>query len=167
MIKRINECGEDVTICGGAIIDEPQNIKIGNHVYIGPESYIWAIGGVTIQENVIIGPRVVIHSSNHNYEGEMIPYDNITFLKEVRINRNVWIGSNVVICPGVTIGEGAVVGMGSVVTKDIPALAIVGGNPAKIIKMRDENKYQDLVRKNKLYLKLKREGKVETKYIRK
>ena len=57
--------------------------------------------------------------------------------KKVTIENDVWIGANCLILPGVTIGEGAVVAGGSVVTKDVPAYAIVGGTPAKIIRMRD------------------------------
>jgi acetyltransferase-like isoleucine patch superfamily enzyme len=54
----------------------------------------------------------------------------------------VWCGSNVTIAPGVTIGEGVVIGTGAVITKDIPDYAVVGGNPAKIIKYRDIKQFQ-------------------------
>lgn len=99
-----------------------------------------------------------IQTQNHNYNSldlESIPYDSRNFLKKVVIEENVWIGMDVKICPGVTIGEGSVIGMGSVVTKDVPKYAIVGGNPAKILKYRDENQYLELKRKDKIYLKEK------------
>lgn len=76
------------------------------------------------------------------------------------INENVWIGGDVTILSGVTIGEGAVIGAASVITKDIPPLAIVGGNPAKLIEMRDKAKYYKLKDENKIYLKMKQEGQL-------
>ena len=94
---------------------------------------------------------------NHNYDGKdlkSIPYDDVYINKPVIIKKNVWIGSNVLILPGVTIGEGAVIGMGAVLTKDVPDYAIVGGNPAKVLKYRNKETYQKLERKNKIYLSL-------------
>jgi maltose O-acetyltransferase len=58
-------------------------------------------------------------------------------LKKITIEKDVWIGAQAVILPGVTVGEGAVVGAGAVVTKDVPPFAIIGGAPARIIRMRD------------------------------
>ena len=117
-------------------LSNPENIIIGNDVYIGPGAQLHGRGGIEIHNGVIIGPRVTIHSSNHNYENALlIPYDGTTILKRVVIEDNVWIGDNVMIVPGVTIGEGSVIGMGSVVTKDIPKYSICGGNPSKIIKI--------------------------------
>ncbi len=103
-----------------------------------------------------------MHTSNHNYTGELLPYDAAYIAKEVTIGENVWIGSDVTILPGVTIGEGCVIGACSVVTKDVPSLAIIGGNPAKIIKYRDAEKYRRLKENDCIYLKYKSEGKTET-----
>ena len=69
------------------------------------------------------------------------------------------------IAPGVTIGEGSIVAMGSVVTKDVPKYSIVGGNPAKVIKQRDIEKYQELDKNKMYYMRLKKENKVEWKFI--
>ena len=60
------------------------------------------------------------------------------------VGKNCWIGTRCLILPGVTINEGAVVAAGSVVTKDVPEMAIVAGNPARIVKYRDANVYQEL-----------------------
>ena len=68
------------------------------------------------------------------------------------INDNVWIGADVKIVPGITIGEGAVIAMSAVVTKDVPACAVVGGNPAKILKYRDINVYNQLKEKRQYNL---------------
>ena len=69
----------------------------------------------------------------------------------VTIEDNVWIGAHAKICPGVTIHEGAVVGMGAVVTKDVPKCAVVGGNPAVVLKYRDKNTYKKLVKGKKFH----------------
>lgn len=123
-------------------------------------------GGLVIGDNTIIGPRVTIHTVNHRYENAtMLPYDNYSYLKPVVIGRNVWIGDHVLICPGSKIGEGAVVAMGSVVSGEIPRLAVVAGNPAKIIKYRDENRYEDLDKNEKYYLQEKNNQKIKSNYI--
>ena len=83
----------------------------------------------------------------------MLPFDEKVIVKPVVIKENVWIGSHCLILPGVEIGEGAVVGAGSVVTKNVPALAVVGGAPAKVIKWRNEERYNILKDKNKIYMR--------------
>ena len=92
----------------------------------------------------------MIWSINHNFERpEALPYDDICIHKEVNIEDNVWIGARSTIIPGVRICEGAVIGMGSVVTKDVPAGAVVGGNPAKVLKYRDMEVYEKLKKEKK------------------
>ena len=70
----------------------------------------------------------------------------------ISIGENVWVGTHALFLPGVTIGEGAVIGAGSVVTKDVPPLAVVGGNPSSILKFRDSETYYKLKAKGKIYL---------------
>jgi acetyltransferase-like isoleucine patch superfamily enzyme len=91
------------------------------------------------------GQDITIITDNHNYESEIsIPYDKVRILKPVIIKDFVWVGHGVIIMGGVTIGEGVIVAAGSVVTKSIPDYAIVGGNPAKVIKFRDIEKFKAL-----------------------
>ena len=90
------------------------------------------------------GAECMIITQNHNYEGEMIPYDNTYIYKDVNIGECVWFGNRVIVTGNVTIGEGAIIAAGSVVCKDVPPLAIVGGNPAKVIKYRDKEHYYKL-----------------------
>jgi len=131
-------------------IVSPQHCTIGKGTVINADTVIHCEGGVTIGSYVHIGHGFCVYSSNHNYESDTsIPYDEVDILKPVGIGDCVWMGANVSIVPGVTIGEGAIVGMGAVVTRDVPAGAIVGGNPAKVIGSRDMG----------TYFRLKREGK--------
>jgi len=147
---------------------DSNNIVIGDHCYIGPETYWAAVGGIIIGNNVAFGPHTVIHTSNHRYEeATSLPFDGCSFLKSVVIEDNCWIGSHSKIVPGVTIGEGSVVAMGSVVTKDVPKYSIVGGNPAKVIKQRNIQLYNELKNQNYLWHKLFSEGKTKIFYCKK
>ncbi|MCW3805811.1 acyltransferase [Plebeiibacterium marinum] len=118
--------------------------------HLKSDTFIECTGGVEIGKYFHTGRGLTIFSTNHNYNSdEYIPYGEESIVGEVVIKDFVWLGSNVTIVPGVTIGEGAVVGAGAVVTKDVPACAVVGGNPAKVIKYRDKE----------VFYKLKAEGK--------
>lgn len=166
--SKFKKIGENVQIEKGTFY-LLKNIEIGDHVYIGPEAYIFAQGGVSIGSGTIFGPRVTILTSNHNYDSpdlQSIPYDGKNILKKVTIGENVWIGANVLIAPGVTIGEGAVVAMGAVVIKDVPPFALVGGNPAKVIKYRDKERYLQLKQEGKIYLKLKQRKEIPIYFTR-
>ena len=135
-----------------------ENLILGENIYIGPEAWFVLRGKCHIGNGTIFGPRCKIHTSNHNYEGEMLPYDHIYNVKGVTIGENVWIGADVAIMPGVTIGEGAVIAACSCVTKDVPPLAVVGGNPAKVIKYRNEESYNRLKAEGKIYMSAKLNG---------
>ncbi len=109
-------------------------------------------GKVTFGNNFHSGKECMIITQNHNYDkGSAIPYDSTYLLKEVIIEDNVWLGNRVIIVGNVTIGEGSIIAAGSVVAKDVPKYAIVGGNPAKVIKYRDMEHYQKLLNEHKFH----------------
>lgn len=115
----------------------PWRVSIGNNVDInrGCELYssMQTSGGViTLEDNVVLGPGVIIFSSTHDYK--MLDLPDIS--APVKICRYVWVGGKTIILPGVIIGEGAVIGAGSVVTRSIPPYCVAVGNPAKVIKQR-------------------------------
>lgn len=145
---------KNIVIKKGFDIANISKLKIGEFIYIGDNFKVWGEGDLEIKSNVVIGPNLTIMTSNHNYYNDVthIPYDCKNICKSTVIEENVWIGANVSLVPGVNIGEGAIIGLGSVVTKSIPKLAIVGGNPAKIIKMRDHESYYRLKNEKKYYL---------------
>lgn len=128
--------GEKINIEKGANFGTGKGIKIGNYSGIGVRSYIR--GPLEIGNYVMMGPEVIILTSSHRFESLETPmcFQGGHKPKKVTIGNDVWIGTRVIILPGVTIGDGAIIGAGAIVTKDIPACAIVGGNPAKIIKYR-------------------------------
>lgn len=125
----------------------PENITIGNDVHIGPKAYFDATGDIVIGCGVIFGPQVTIYTRSHNYDSECLealPFDQKMVVAPVIINEYVWVGTKVIILPGVTIGRGAVIAAGAVVAKDVPEFAVVGGNPAKVIKYRDKERFEEL-----------------------
>lgn len=137
------ECGSNVSVdvdCDFIC----SHLHVGDNVYIGPHaSFVAAIAHIYIGNNVLFGPHVTIRGGNHRIDlvgrymldikgDEKLPENDI----DVKIEDDVWVGCNVTILKGVTIGRGAVVAAGAVVVKDVPRYAIVGGNPAKIIKYR-------------------------------
>lgn len=107
-------------------------INLGKNVFINHACSFLDLGGITIEDDVMIGPRVNLTSENHPLD----PNDRKTvILQAIVIKRNAWIGAGATILPGVTIGENSIVAAGAVVNKDVPANTIVGGVPAKILKV--------------------------------
>jgi len=126
------------------------SIDLTSHLKSG--TFIECSGGVKIGSYFHTGRGLTIFSTNHNYDNaSMIPYDEISVDKPVIIKDFVWCGANVTIVPGVIIGEGAVIGAGAVVTKNVPDYAVVGGNPAKIIKYRNIEQFVKLKEAKKWY----------------
>lgn len=107
------------------------NISIGENVFINHDCSFLDLGGITIDDGVMIAPKVVISSEGHPMEPAQ---RNCQTGGKVHIKRNAWIGANVTILPGVTVDENSVVAAGAVVSKDVPDNVVVGGIPAKIIK---------------------------------
>ena len=112
------------------------SLKLGNNVQINPNTCIY--GRVIIGDNVMIAPNCMIASGNHGIEitGEAMITQECTTKGPIQIGNDVWIASNSILLDGVNIGSGAIVGAGSVVTKNVPPMAIVVGNPARVVKYR-------------------------------
>jgi acetyltransferase-like isoleucine patch superfamily enzyme len=106
-------------------------IQIGKNVFINHACSFLDMGGITIEDDVLIAPKVNIITENHPVN----PSDRKVLVpKPVTIKNNAWIGTGATILPGVTVGKNAIVAAGAVVTKDVPDNSIVAGIPAKIIK---------------------------------
>ena len=108
-----------------------QFITIGKNVFINHACSFLDMGGITIEDNVLIGPKANLITENHSLN----PTDRKSLIcKPIVIKRNAWIGAAATILPGITIGENSVVAAGAVVNADVPPNTIVGGVPAKFIK---------------------------------
>ena len=126
-----SEVDESVAVFTPLYINYGKHTKIGKNVFINFDCVFLDLGGITIEDNVLIAPKVSLLSEGHPVSPEsrhcLIP-------GHIHIKKNAWIGARATILPGVTIGENAVVAAGAVVSKDVPANTVVGGIPAKIIK---------------------------------
>lgn len=113
-------------------------MKIGKNVFINSNMLAMARGGITIEDGVQIAANVQLISNNHD------PYDlSVLTCKPVLIKESAWIGAGATILPGVCVGKHAVVGAAAVVTKDVPDYAVVVGNPAKVIRMLDKDRFEN------------------------
>ena len=130
--------GEGSTIApplSGAALDM---LKIGKGVFVNSNLLAMARGGITIGDHARIAANVQLISNNHD------PYDlDVLTCKPVEIGDYAWIGAGATILPGVCVGRHAVVGAASVVTKDVPDYAVAVGNPAKVIKMLDRERFKE------------------------
>lgn len=136
-----------IDFCGNNVNIEPHcrfdyALKIGDNSGIGENSELY--GDVTIGNDVMMGTNCIIYTINHRFDDITIPMRQQGNMpsQPVLIGNDVWIGGRVTILPGVNIGNGAVIGAGSVVTKDVPEYAVVGGNPARILKFRTNEAIQ-------------------------
>ena len=129
--------GSSSFIWDGVHIDSPSKLTIGNNVSINRGCIINAGGDVSVLDDVLIGPEVIIYSQNHIYKNLEKKISEQGYLtSSVLICDNVWIGARSIILPGVKIGSNSIIGAGSVVTKDVPSNCVYAGNPAKLIKQR-------------------------------
>lgn len=133
----ISQCGSDVNFEHNSHFDPC--LVIGDRSGVGINSNLG--GRITIGDDVMMGPNCVIMTKSHLHSRTDIPMNQQGFGEdhELNIGNDVWFGVNVTVLPGVyNIGSHSIIAAGAVVTKDVPSYAIVGGNPAKIIRMRNE-----------------------------
>jgi acetyltransferase-like isoleucine patch superfamily enzyme len=118
-------------------LQHPEGIEIGTDVTLNNDVFLAGDGGITIGDNVLIGPSVQIYSLGHNYQdsSRTIRSQGYSYAA-VRIGSDVWLGAGSIVLMGVTIGSGAVVAAGAVVTGDVASFSIVAGVPAKAIGQR-------------------------------
>jgi acetyltransferase-like isoleucine patch superfamily enzyme len=114
------------------------NVSIGAKTVLGQECTISAFQHVSIGRECVVADRVMLIDFDHGMvEVERPIRLQGIYKRDVRVGNNVWIGYGACILRGVTVGDNAVIGTGAVVTRDVPANAVVGGVPARVIRMRE------------------------------
>lgn len=158
-ISKLARLGKDVVFEAGVLVFHPENIEIGDDVYIGhntilkgyhknkmvigsgtwigQQCFLHSAGGLRVGSNVGIGPAVRIITSHHEGKDVSVPilHTPIAF-KPVTVEDDADIGTGAVLLPGVTVGKGAQVGAGAVVCHDVEPYTVVGGVPARLIRRR-------------------------------
>lgn len=128
---------ESTTVLPPLYIDYGKPVSIGKGCFIQQCCTFFGRGGISIGNDVFIGPKVNLITINHDPNPEN---RSATCGRPIVIEDKVWIGINATLLPGVRIGYGAIIGAGSVVTKDVPAMTVVAGNPARMIKRIETSK---------------------------
>jgi acetyltransferase-like isoleucine patch superfamily enzyme len=139
--------GRNVTIaknailtCSGVLAEMGTGISIGDRSAVGAGSFIGGQGGVSVGNDVIMGPGVRIFSENHGFESTDRPIRAQGVSRRgVTIANDCWIGASVTIVDGVAIGAGCVIAAGAVVTSDIPAGSVAAGVPARVVRARGDD----------------------------
>ena len=128
---------ESTTVLPPLNIDYGKPVSIGKRCFIQQCCTFFGRGGIEIGDDVFIGPKCNLITINHDVNPDN---RSATYGKPIKIEDKVWLGINATVLPGVTLGYGCIVGANSVVTKDVPPMTIVAGNPARIIKKIEPQK---------------------------
>lgn len=136
---RIMKIGPDAAISPNVFFSNPERISAGRGLRLGAHCKLWAgpaHGRIVLGDDVLFGPEVMITAANYRFnEGHPVT-EQAMDEADVVIGNDVWLGTRVMVLPGVTIGDGAIIGAGSVVTKDVPAMSIAVGIPARVVGQR-------------------------------
>ncbi|MBL7153752.1 MAG: acyltransferase [Phycisphaerae bacterium] len=124
------KCGRNLQICHGTDIKYSANMVVGNDVFIASYCWINAVGGLTIEDEVMLGPFVVIATGDHVFKNGSARFAGGA-RAPVKIEFGSWVGAHAVITRGVTIGRGSLIGANAVVTKDVRSGTVAGGVPAR------------------------------------
>ena len=126
------------------------NIEVGADFYMNFGCVILDCAKVTIGDNVLFGPNVQIYCPGHPLDPVLRNgLNGPEYALPVTIGNDVWVGGGAILLPGVTVGDGAVVGAGSVVTKDVPPMVVVAGNPAKVVRQIEKGDWGSVVSRRK------------------
>jgi acetyltransferase-like isoleucine patch superfamily enzyme len=129
--------GPGSSIGRGCRVLRPENLRVGTDVRISRDITLDARGGLTIDDQALIGFESILLTYTHNADQIGVPVQDQGFWSApVHIGARAWLGMRVMILPGVTIGEDAIVASGAVVTKDVAARTIVAGVPAELLRER-------------------------------
>lgn len=135
--RLVRSCGQGVNVLPGAYIGNPHNLSIGDNTGIGLNCYLSCADRVALGARVLMGPEIMVFTSNHVWNPTLDTYFRQgETTAPVAVLDDAWIGARAIILPGVTIGRGCTVAAGSVVTQSTPDFSVVGGVPARVLKMK-------------------------------
>jgi maltose O-acetyltransferase len=131
-------CGKRLELCHGVIISSSHAVAFGNDVSLTYGVWLSGAGGITFEDEVMLGPYTCVASTNHSkIDGSYRFGPDVP--APIVLGRGCWTGAQVCITSGVRIGAGALCAAGAVVTRHIPPHAVAGGVPAKVLGFTDEN----------------------------
>ena len=134
-----NQIGEKSSIRNPVTVVEPNKVKMGKNSIIMNNALLMASGGIEIGDCTMVAAHAKLISNDHDL------YDRrILTMLPIKIGNHVWVGAGATILKGVTVGDHAIIGGGSIVTKDVPPYAVVVGNPAKVVKYVDPEKFEGI-----------------------
>lgn len=138
MVSRLLGTGPGLKVAAGVRILGLDRLTLGEHVYLGPDCWINAIGGLQIDGDVMLGPHVCISTTNHRFAEDSVRLGG-TDAAPVVIGFGSWLAAHAVVTAGVEVGRGCVVAANSVVTTSTEDHVVLGGVPAKRIADRENN----------------------------
>lgn len=139
--------GDGASISPDVAFSNPQRITIGDRVRLGSRCHLWAghtSGRIVVGDDVLFGPEVMVTAATYRFDDGSPVTRQAMDEADVQIGSDVWVATRAIILPGVTIGNGAIIAANTVVREDVPAGAIVAGNPAKIVGERSAEAWADL-----------------------
>ena len=134
------DCGKGVNIERNASFGSGARVCLGDRSGLGLNARL--VGEVSLGQNVMMGPDVLIMAVSHAIDRVDVPMidQGVAAPRPVTVEDDVWIGARAVILPGVRVGRGAVIGAGAVVTKSVPQWAVVAGVPARLVRFRTDGR---------------------------
>lgn len=128
----IAQCGKGFQVGRGVTLLNTDQLVIGQNVYLARGVWMNALGGLTIEDEVVLAPYVTVSTLRHEFADGSVRFGGST-PGPVRIGRGSWLAAHASVAMGVTIGQGCIVAANSAVTKDVAANLVVGGVPAREI----------------------------------
>lgn len=132
----LNRCGKNLQVSRRVHVLYPEKLSVGSDVFIGFGAWVNCQGGVVLNDEVMLGPYVIVASGNHTRVNGSYRFGFHTTAPVV-VGRGAWIAGGVSLLPGVSVGEGSVVASGAVMTDDAHPNSIYAGIPAKKKRSRD------------------------------
>ncbi len=118
-----------------AVIWAPWNLTLEDDACIGDGADIYSVGEIRLGKRAIVSQQAFLCTASHDHRQQNFPL----IVKPIVLEERAWVAARAIVLPGITIGAGAVVGAGSVVTRDVPAGCTVAGNPARVVRSKEES----------------------------